>query len=71
MATTKPSKLSQQGCGRSGSVLIAELVLTVRLGIMLMFGGFTAEFFDAYHKVIPRVEPHYNERIKLYELYHQ
>lgn len=38
---------------------------------MHMFGGFTGEFFDAYHKIIPRCEPHYNERIKLYELYHQ
>ncbi|GAC93870.1 fructosamine-3-kinase [Pseudozyma hubeiensis SY62] len=41
-----------------------------RLGIMNMFGGFTQDFFDAYHEVIPRTEPYYNERLRLYELYH-
>ncbi|EST09464.2 Fructosamine/Ketosamine-3-kinase [Kalmanozyma brasiliensis GHG001] len=40
------------------------------LGIMNMFGGFTRDFFDAYHAVIPRTEPYYNERLRLYELYH-
>lgn len=42
-----------------------------RLGIMNMFGGFTQDFFDAYHEVIPKAEPHYSERLRLYELYHQ
>ena len=41
------------------------------LGIMNMFGGFTQDFFDAYHEAIPRTEPYYNERLRLYELYHQ
>nr|CDI54208.1 conserved hypothetical protein [Melanopsichium pennsylvanicum 4] len=41
------------------------------LGIMNMFGGFTQDFFDAYHEVIPRTEPYYDERSQLYELYHQ
>ncbi|PWY98188.1 hypothetical protein BCV70DRAFT_233135 [Testicularia cyperi] len=40
------------------------------LGMMHMFGGFTADFFDAYHKVLPKFEPHYDQRIQLYELYH-
>ncbi len=33
------------------------------LGIMHMFGGFTKECFDAYHEVLPRSEPHYEQRI--------
>lgn len=40
------------------------------LGIMNMFGGFTQDFFEAYHEVIPRTEPYYKERLRLYELYH-
>lgn len=32
--------------------------------------GFGPEFFDEYHKIHPRSEPHYEQRIKLYELYH-
>ncbi|EPQ30104.1 uncharacterized protein PFL1_02221 [Pseudozyma flocculosa PF-1] len=40
------------------------------LGIMHMFGGFTNDFFEAYHAVLPRCQPYYDERIKLYELYH-
>ncbi|WVQ75264.1 hypothetical protein IAR50_004877 [Cryptococcus sp. DSM 104548] len=40
------------------------------LGVTHMFGGFNAEFYDEYHKVHPRSEPHYDERQKLYELYH-
>lgn len=34
------------------------------------FPGFTEEFFDAYYSVHPRSEPHHDQRIKLYELYH-
>lgn len=37
---------------------------------MNMFGGFTQDFFEAYHEVIPRTEPYYKERLRLYELYH-
>lgn len=40
------------------------------LGIMHMFGGYNSQFFDAYHQVIPRLQPYYDERIKCYELYH-
>ncbi|CAD6885822.1 unnamed protein product [Tilletia controversa] len=40
------------------------------LGMTKMFGGFTSDFYDAYHKVLPRSEPHYEERLRLYELYH-
>lgn len=32
--------------------------------------GFSPEFFDEYHKVHPRSEPYYEERQKLYQLYH-
>ncbi|OXV09622.1 hypothetical protein Egran_02615 [Elaphomyces granulatus] len=42
------------------------------LGIMRMFGGFGSAFFDAYHQIVPKTEPvdEYNDRGKLYELYH-
>ncbi|WVQ96383.1 hypothetical protein IAU59_003488 [Kwoniella sp. CBS 9459] len=40
------------------------------LGVTHMFGGFSQDFYEAYHAVHPRSEPHYNERQKLYELYH-
>jgi protein-ribulosamine 3-kinase len=43
------------------------------LGIMKMFGGFGSTFFKEYHDVCPRTEPvdEYDDRISLYELYHQ
>lgn len=42
------------------------------LGIMNMFGGFNSDFFRAYHSIIPKASPeeYYEQRIKLYELYH-
>ena len=42
------------------------------LGIMNMFGGAGADFFNEYHDLVPRTEPveEYGDRIKLYELYH-
>lgn len=42
------------------------------LGIMKMFGGFGASFFKEYHSLVPKTEPseEYEDRIKLYELYH-
>ena len=39
------------------------------LGMTGMFGGFTSAFFDAYHEAIPK-QPGFEERNKLYELYH-
>jgi fructosamine-3-kinase len=39
-------------------------------GVSGLISGFTKEFFDAYHSVHPRSEPHHDQRIKLYELYH-
>lgn len=41
------------------------------LGIMHMFGGFGARFFDDYHRVVPKTEPveEYDDRVRLYELY--
>ncbi|KAH8704201.1 putative fructosamine-3-kinase [Talaromyces proteolyticus] len=42
------------------------------LGIMHMFGGFGRDFFDEYHKIVPKTEPveEYDDRVRLYELYH-
>lgn len=40
------------------------------LGIMKMFGGYSTDFFDAYHQVIPKAQPHYEQRIDMYEAYH-
>ncbi|KAJ5427777.1 hypothetical protein N7491_008219 [Penicillium cf. griseofulvum] len=42
------------------------------LGIMHMFGGFGARFFDQYHRIVPKTEPvaEYADRVELYELYH-
>ncbi|EAW08031.1 putative fructosamine kinase [Aspergillus clavatus NRRL 1] len=42
------------------------------LGIMRMFGGFGAPFFEAYHRIVPKTEPveEYDDRVRLYELYH-
>ena len=41
-------------------------------GIMKMFGGFDWEFENEYHTMCPKLEPveEYNDRIRLYELYH-
>jgi fructosamine-3-kinase len=40
------------------------------LGIMNMFGGFGAGFFEKYHRVVPKTEPvgEYDDRVRLYEL---
>jgi len=40
------------------------------LGIMRMFGGFSAGFFNEYHRLIPKSEPknEYDDRLALYEL---
>ena len=34
-----------------------------------LFGGFDAEFYDAYHEIIPQ-KTYYQEQIKLYQLYY-
>lgn len=41
-------------------------------GIMRMFGGFDREFEKEYHTICPKMEPveEYDDRIRLYELYH-
>jgi protein-ribulosamine 3-kinase len=41
------------------------------LGIMRMFGGFSAEFFREYHRLVTKTEPEseYDDRVELYELY--
>lgn len=42
------------------------------LGIMKMFGGFGPSFLKEYHEFCPKTEPveEYEDRVKLYELYH-
>ncbi|EME38922.1 hypothetical protein DOTSEDRAFT_75583 [Dothistroma septosporum NZE10] len=42
------------------------------LGIMKMFGGFGGGFLKEYHELVPKTEPveEYEDRVKLYELYH-
>ncbi|KAF2192529.1 Ketosamine-3-kinase [Zopfia rhizophila CBS 207.26] len=42
------------------------------LGIMKMFGGFGGSFLKEYHQLCPKTEPveEYEDRVKLYELYH-
>jgi protein-ribulosamine 3-kinase len=42
------------------------------LGIMKMFGGFGGNFLKEYHDLCPKTEPagEYEDRVKLYELYH-
>lgn len=42
------------------------------LGIMKMFGGFGGNFLKEYHQLCPKAEPleEYEDRVKLYELYH-
>jgi protein-ribulosamine 3-kinase len=42
------------------------------LGIMKMFGGFGASFMKEYHELCPKSKPvdEYEDRVKLYELYH-
>lgn len=42
----------------------------VELGIMKMFGGRSDAFFEEYYKHRPKSQPHHDERIRLYELYH-
>lgn len=40
------------------------------LGIMRMFGGLSAGFFNEYHRLIPKTQPksEYDDRLSLYEL---
>lgn len=38
-------------------------------GIARMFGGFTSDFFNAYHKLIPKASG-FEQRLDIYELYH-
>ena len=42
------------------------------LGIMQMFGGFSAAFMREYHNLVPKTEPveEYEDRVSLYESYH-
>ena len=40
------------------------------LGLMRMFGGFSAGFFNEYHHLVPKTDPkaEYDDRMELYEL---
>ena len=39
------------------------------VAMLRLFGGFDAEFYDAYHEIIPK-QTYYQEQIKLYQLYY-
>ena len=39
------------------------------LGIAHMFGGFSQDFYEAYHRKFPRTEG-FRKRIAIYELFH-
>ncbi|KAK9899576.1 Ketosamine-3-kinase [Cystobasidium minutum MCA 4210] len=39
-------------------------------GISQMFSTLPPAFYKKYHSILPRSEPHHEERMKLYELYH-
>lgn len=43
------------------------------IGIMRLFGGFPAIFWQEYHRYLPKTEPRheYEDRVRLYSLYHQ
>jgi fructosamine-3-kinase len=41
----------------------------VDIAMSQLFGGFDTEFYDAYHKIIPKPS-YYQEQIKLYQLYY-
>lgn len=49
------------------NVMCADIWLIVSKPMKI---GFSHEFYDEYHKVHPRSSPYYDERQKLYELYH-
>lgn len=40
------------------------------LGLMRMFGGFSAGFFSEYHRMVPKTEPQneYEDRMELYQV---
>ncbi|OZJ06836.1 hypothetical protein BZG36_00188 [Bifiguratus adelaidae] len=42
----------------------------MELGMIRWMGGVGAAFYEEYHAHIPKLEPYYTERQKLYELYH-
>lgn len=41
------------------------------MGILRLFGGFSAGFFQEYHRLLPKTEPvhEYEDRVSLYQLY--
>ncbi|KAJ1674678.1 hypothetical protein EV182_002787, partial [Spiromyces aspiralis] len=39
------------------------------LSIMRLFGGFSQQFYDAYHALIPKA-PGFDMRLRIYTLYH-
>jgi Fructosamine-3-kinase len=41
----------------------------VDIAMSRLFGGFDADFYDAYHEIIPKGD-HYQEQIELYQLYY-
>lgn len=43
---------------------------TQRGSSCMLTAGFTREFYEAYHATNPPSQPHHDQRIRLYELYH-
>ncbi|KAA8894496.1 Fructosamine/Ketosamine-3-kinase [Sphaerosporella brunnea] len=43
------------------------------IGIMELFGGFRGEFWEEYHRSVPKAQPEseFEDRVQLYALYHQ
>lgn len=62
-------------CDNSGNPVVFDPSVyyghhEAELSIMTMFGSPSRAFFEAYHAVLPRAEPHFETRQKLYQLFH-
>ncbi|MBE2281192.1 MAG: fructosamine kinase family protein [Ignavibacteriaceae bacterium] len=57
----------------TGCVLIDPAVYygsrEAEFGIISLFGGFDADFFNGYHSIYPPLK-NFNERLEFYKLYH-
>ncbi|KAL1955009.1 hypothetical protein VTO42DRAFT_362 [Malbranchea cinnamomea] len=73
---SKPMALTSGDGGEVGDVIYDPAGCYAHsefdLGIMQMFGGFGPEFYEEYHRLVPKTEPveEYEDRVLLYELYH-
>lgn len=46
-----------------------DLLLGPEVGLIDL-PAFDDRFYDTYHQILPKSQPHYDERMQLYELYH-